>query len=106
GRRQLDDVVRGRATLPAIAGSLDEVAAALEVGAATSARSWLERLARAARAARARVVIELADDPRADELIGALGRAPGDRPVIAIIDRAPVAKAGRDPAWPAVAFHR
>src|SRR5436190_844495 len=85
-RRQLDEVARGRASLPTIAGTLEEVAAQLGVGATASARGWLERVARAVRAAPARIVVELADDPRGDELIAALVRAAGDHPVIAIVD--------------------
>jgi len=95
--RQLDEVARGRPALPLIAGTLDEVAAVLAVPAGTTARSWLEQLARASRGATARVVLDLVDDPRADELVGALARSsPGRRPasessdvhpVIAIVDR-------------------
>src|SRR5256885_1372077 len=53
-----------------------------------------------------RSTIERDDDPRADGIVGERGPAPGVRPVTANIERAPVAKAGRDPAGPAVAFHR
>ncbi|MBX3157976.1 MAG: sigma 54-interacting transcriptional regulator [Deltaproteobacteria bacterium] len=102
-RRQLDEVVRGRATLPIVAGSLDQVASALDVPAAASARAWLECAARAMRGARARVVVELGDDPRAGELLAALARAGGDHATIAIVDDAP---AGRELSWPAVATHR
>ncbi|HMG23698.1 MAG TPA: serine/threonine-protein kinase, partial [Kofleriaceae bacterium] len=87
-----------------IAGSLDEVGAQLvgvdaaapggaaadaALDSAGRARSWIERVARAARRGAAPVVIELAGDPRADDLIGALARADGDGPVIAIVDAAP-----------------
>jgi transcriptional regulator with GAF, ATPase, and Fis domain/tetratricopeptide (TPR) repeat protein len=93
-RRQLDEVARGRTSLPMIAGTLDQVADQLGAEragelAGRGARPWIERVARAARAATARVVFELADDPRGDELIGALVRAHGDHPVIAIADPDP-----------------
>jgi len=100
-RRQLDEVVRGRTSPPMIAGSLDEVAAQLGVdlaatqlpsGSPPAARGWLERVARAARQAPARVVLELVDDPRADELIAGLVRNPGDHPVITIVDRSALAR--------------
>ena len=109
-RRQLEDVARGvrppagDARPPArVIGSLDEVGAAFAVPASdpgASPRAWLERVARAARGGGAAVVIELADDPRAADLIGALARAEGETPVIAIVDRDP-GGAGR----PGVAVH-
>ncbi|MEO8702558.1 MAG: sigma 54-interacting transcriptional regulator [Kofleriaceae bacterium] len=83
-RRQLDEVTRGRSPLPVIAGSLDEVAAQLAV--AGGERGWIERVARVARSTAARIVIELAGDPRSAELVAALARAPGDHAVIAIVD--------------------
>ncbi|MCW5804708.1 MAG: serine/threonine protein kinase [Deltaproteobacteria bacterium] len=124
-RRQLDEVVRGRATLPIVAGSLDQVASALDVPAAASARAWLRGAARAMRGARARVVVELGDDPRAGELLGwrsharaaitrrspsSTMRRPGEQswPTVAT-HRAPAlddAPAGREPSWPTVATHR
>ncbi|HEU4732847.1 MAG TPA: protein kinase, partial [Kofleriaceae bacterium] len=78
-----------------IAGTLDEVGAALAIqapepaGSAASARGWIERVARAARRSDAPVVLELGDDPRAGDLIAALARAEGGAPVIAIVDRDP-----------------
>ena len=114
-RHQLAQVARGAARTPPhqaasgarIVGSFDEVGAALAVPASdlgASARGWIERVARAARRGGATVVIELADDPRAGDLIGALARAEGQIPVIAIVDRDPgagAALAGR----PGVAVH-
>jgi transcriptional regulator with GAF, ATPase, and Fis domain/tetratricopeptide (TPR) repeat protein len=114
-RHQLAQVARGTSSTPPhaaasgarITGSLDEVGAALAVPASdpgASARGWLERVARAARRGGVTVVIELADDPRAGDLIGALARAEGATPVIAIVDRDPGAGAplaGR----PGVAVH-
>ena len=104
-RRQLEEVARG-ARAPAgaagpagdvrpaarVVGTLDEVGAAFAVPApdpGASARAWIERVARAARRGGAAVVIELADDPRAGDLLGALARAEGETPVIAIVDRDP-----------------
>jgi transcriptional regulator with GAF, ATPase, and Fis domain/tetratricopeptide (TPR) repeat protein len=84
-RWQLAAVAQGRAAVPVIAGSIDEVAAALEVN---GRGRWLDRAARAVRAANAIVVIELGDDPRTRELLAVLGRG-GDRPVIAIVDSEP-----------------
>ena len=114
-RHQLAQVARGAARTPPhhaasgarIVGSLDEIGAALAVPASdpgASARGWIERVARAARRGGATVVIELAGDPRAGDLIGALARAEGQTPVIAIVDRDPAAGsplAGR----PGVAVH-
>ncbi|HEU0030227.1 MAG TPA: sigma 54-interacting transcriptional regulator [Kofleriaceae bacterium] len=88
---QLDEVARGARSTPAIAGVLDVVASRLGIAAsseAASARGWLERVARAARSAQARIVLELGDDPRARDVIAALGRAEGGWPVIAIVDPA------------------
>jgi transcriptional regulator with GAF, ATPase, and Fis domain len=89
---QLGEVARGRAAAPVIAGSLDDVAAALAVNEST--RGWIDRVARAARAASAVVVVELADDPRAADVIAGLARAEGARPVAAIVDVAPTARDG------------
>ncbi|HSR99521.1 MAG TPA: hypothetical protein VLM79_20855, partial [Kofleriaceae bacterium] len=95
---------------PPIAGSLDDVGAAFAViasaasGAASSARAWLEHVARAARRYSAPVVIELGDDPRAAALIGALVRAGGGNPVVAIVDRDPE-EADEPRVRPGVAVH-
>jgi GAF domain-containing protein len=86
-----------------IAGSLDEVGARLAVSAsdpAASARSWIERVARAARRGAVPVVFDLAGDSRAGDLVSALARAEGETPAIAIVDRDPV-RGGR----PGVAVH-
>ncbi|HEX3479479.1 MAG TPA: serine/threonine-protein kinase, partial [Kofleriaceae bacterium] len=89
---------------PRIAGTLDEVGAALGAPAARQgadpaadlaadpaggARGWIERVARAARRRGAPVVIDAGGDPRAADLVGALARADGPGPVVAIVDRAP-----------------
>ncbi|HEX4420330.1 MAG TPA: sigma 54-interacting transcriptional regulator [Kofleriaceae bacterium] len=89
-----------------IAGSLDDVGAALAIAggpAGVSPRGWLERVARAARRSRSIVVIELADDPRAGDLLRALARAEGDTPVLAIVDRVPDDRAPDDRAPDAAA---
>ncbi len=92
-RWQLAQVARQRSGRM-LAGSLDEVAAALKIAPGASPASWIERFARAVRSAPDLVVLELADDPRAVDLFGALVRAPGDRAVIALVDRPPAARAG------------
>ena len=94
-RYQLAEVARGAragggAGAPRIAGSLDEVGAALVAAPVTTAsgaldpvagaRGWIERVARAARRRGAPVVIDAAGDPRAGDLVAALVRADGDRP--------------------------
>ena len=86
---------------PRITGSLDEVGACLvpALDAASSARSWIERVARAARRGDAPVAIDLSGDPRAEDLLGALARAGGSAPVIAIVERAPAG------ARPGIAVH-
>jgi serine/threonine-protein kinase PknK len=121
-RHQLEEVARG-ARAPAgaagpagpagdgrsvarIAGTLDEVGAGFAVpapGPGASAHAWIERVARAARRGGAAVVIELADDPRAGDLLGALARAEGGTPVIAIVDRDPGSPGGV--GRPGVAVH-
>jgi transcriptional regulator with GAF, ATPase, and Fis domain/tetratricopeptide (TPR) repeat protein len=93
-RWQLDEVARHRQPARVIAGGLDEIAAALACTPEAPGR-WIDRLARAARAADALVVIELVDDPRADEAIAALARAGGQRPLVAIADRAPEPRGDR-----------
>ena len=92
-RWQLAQVARQRSG-GMLAGTLDELAEALQITPATSPASWLVRVARAIRGAPDLVVIELADDPRSADLFGALVRAPGERAVIALVDRAPAARPG------------
>ena len=91
-RWQLAQVARQRPA-GALTGSLDDIAAMLAVEA-TSARGWLERVARAVRRAGELVTLELHDDPRAPEVIAALLRAPGDRPVLVVTEHAPAARPG------------
>ncbi len=89
-RWQLAEVARRRQPAATLTGSLDEVAAALAVATgADTARGWVERVARAIRVHPGLVVIELAADPRAPQLLSALSRGDARRPVIAIVDRAP-----------------
>ena len=76
------------------AGTLDELAVTLGVRTSANAASWVERVARAARRAPELIVIELADDPRAADLVAALVRAPGERAVVVLSDRAPAPRAG------------
>ncbi|HEX3758066.1 MAG TPA: sigma 54-interacting transcriptional regulator [Kofleriaceae bacterium] len=108
-RHHLADVARGTPVAPRIVGTLDEIGAALVPPAApdaraadpaSAARAWIERLARAARRRGAPVVIEAIGDPRAGDLLGALARADGPGPVIAIVDAAPAR-----PRLEAVAVH-
>ena len=90
-RRQRLAVSSGWRAAP-LAGTFDELAAALGVrttGYGARAAAWLERVARAARRADAPVVLELADDPRAGAVLRALARAQGVNPVLAIVDRDP-----------------
>jgi len=90
-RRQLAAVARGTTPGAVTSGSLDELAARLGGAAATTARGWLEQAARAMRAARGAVVVELDDDPRARELVLALARttpAAGDAPIVVLVDAA------------------
>jgi transcriptional regulator with GAF, ATPase, and Fis domain len=90
-RHQLAALARGGDPPPLLTGALDEVARALGVAAA-SAHAWIEHTARAARAARALVVLDLEGDPRARDLVAALGRAPPSaHPVIACVDAAALA---------------
>jgi Bacterial regulatory protein, Fis family len=90
-RPRAGDATDGDAAAQPVRGSLDEVGAALAVGADPgSPRGWIARVARAARRATAPVVIELGDDPRARALIVALTCAPGGHPVIAVADRDPI----------------
>jgi transcriptional regulator with GAF, ATPase, and Fis domain/Tfp pilus assembly protein PilF len=92
-RWQLDEVSRRRQAPDVIAGSLDEIAAALgeaAVAPASDARGWIERVARASRRRQALVVVELADDPRANDVVAALARAGGERSVVVLVD-APIA---------------
>ncbi len=71
-------------------GSIDGLAAALAVATGPdAARGWVERVARAIRLHPGLVVIELAAEPRAPQLLAALSRGDLRRPVIAIVDRAP-----------------
>ncbi|MGN6105597.1 MAG: protein kinase domain-containing protein, partial [Kofleriaceae bacterium] len=100
--RQLEVVARGGRPERVVAGALDEVAAVLGVSAAASTRVWIERLARAAAGSQAPIVIELAGDPRAAEVVAALGRtaAPPRAPRIALVDEVPAA------GWPGIAMHR
>ncbi|MDQ3335338.1 MAG: sigma 54-interacting transcriptional regulator [Myxococcota bacterium] len=90
-RRQLDEVARGRAPAPMVAGTLDTIAAQLGITSAPSsnARAWIERTARAIRGVRAPVVVETGDDPRTSDLVAALARLVGDDPVIVLVDGAP-----------------
>jgi transcriptional regulator with GAF, ATPase, and Fis domain/tetratricopeptide (TPR) repeat protein len=94
-RWQLDEVAHHRQPPRVISGSLDEVAAALACPLEHSAPRWIDRVARAARTSDAVIVLELGDDPRVDDVLGALARAHGDRPVIAIADRAPEPRGDR-----------
>jgi serine/threonine-protein kinase PknK len=101
-RLQLEEVAQGHAPRPILAVTLDELARRLGVPAATNStaaavawRPWLERVARAARAAQSILLVELADDPRADDFLAALARTPSDAPAIAIVDRAPRAAVPR-----------
>jgi len=93
-RWQLAQVARQRpATV--VAGVLDDVAPAL--GVATSSdtgRGWIERVARASRRAAELVVIDVGDDPRGLELLAALTRSPGERPVLVVVDQAVPGRAG------------
>jgi serine/threonine-protein kinase PknK len=102
-RRQLAAVARAAGDRAGvIAGTLDEVARRLGVPGG-GARAWIERIARAARAAGRPVVLELGDDPRAADLVAALGRAPGGgEPAIALVPGEAAPPAG----WPGVAIHR
>ena len=114
-RHQLAQVARGVVAGARIGGTLDEVGAALSpapdvapdgtpgarpgVGSAAgsgagsdpaaAARGWIERVARAARRGPAPVAIDLIGDPRAGDVLGALARAEGTGPVIALIEREP-----------------
>nr|HEX4313478.1 sigma 54-interacting transcriptional regulator [Kofleriaceae bacterium] len=87
-RWQLARVARGL-DAALIAGSLDVIAAALDVGATGGERGFAVRVARALRAAGKLAIVDLADDPRADELLAALAREPAPEPVIGIVDVAP-----------------
>ncbi len=91
-RWQLTQVARQRPA-GALTGSLDDIAATLAVEA-TSARGWLERVARAVRRADELVTLELQDDPRTPDLMLALLRAAGDRPVLVVTEHAPAARPG------------
>ena len=88
-RRQLDEVARGRTPAPMVAGTLDAIAAQLGITSAPNARAWIERTARAIRTVRAPVIVELADDPRAKDLVAALARLVGDDPVVVLVDGPP-----------------
>ncbi|HEY5927448.1 MAG TPA: sigma 54-interacting transcriptional regulator [Kofleriaceae bacterium] len=95
---QLDEVARGRRTLPVIAGGLDEVAVRLMVAPQATAasltpesgRRWIDAVARGVGRVDALVVFELADDPRQKDLINALVRVGLERPAVVIVDE-PVA---------------
>jgi transcriptional regulator with GAF, ATPase, and Fis domain/Tfp pilus assembly protein PilF len=98
-RWQLDEVARGRRTMPVIAGGLDEVAMRLVVaptssnaGAPDSGRRWIDAVARAVSRVDAVVVFELGDDPRAKDLLNALLRVGLERAVVAIVDEPVVAR--------------
>ncbi|MGE3763209.1 MAG: sigma 54-interacting transcriptional regulator [Kofleriaceae bacterium] len=103
-RWQLDRVARTRSPAILLAGSIDEVATALGVAAAPTDRApsgWLERIARRARATgvgateRADLIlVDASDDPRGTDLVTALSRSPGDRPVVILVERAPAPRAG------------
>ncbi len=104
GARQLADAAAQRWQLAQVArkqpstvtsGSLDEIASALGVHpSVSSGRGWIERFARAARRAGQLVVIELGDDPRSADLIAALTRSPGARPVLVVVDQAVTVRPG------------
>ena len=105
-RFALTEVAERRSAPSLIAGSIDEVAAALALRVGDNAHSFLQRLARAARedpgaagtaaayddVPRSIVVFELGDDPRARELVAGLARTSGVRTVIAIVDDPSVAR--------------
>ncbi len=87
-RWQLARAAERRETVPHLAGSLDAIAGALGVApveAGASLEGWIDRVARAVRARALVIAFELAEDPRRDALIAALGRTPGPLGVIAIV---------------------
>jgi transcriptional regulator with GAF, ATPase, and Fis domain len=87
-RIQLAEVAGGSPSHPVIAGSLDAVAAAVVHDARTADEPparWLERTARALRAADAYVVLDVVDDPRAAEAVAALARADAGRPIVVLV---------------------
>ena len=88
-RRQLEEVARGKAPAPLVAGTLDAIAAQLGVSPAASPRAWIERIARALRSANAPAIVELADDPRAHDFVAALARISGDDPIVVLVEAAP-----------------
>src|SRR5262249_20242589 len=74
--------------------TLDDIARAVAAPVGGEPARWNEGVARAIRRAGVLIVLELGGDPRAPQTIAALVRAGGERPVIAIADRTPAARAG------------
>lgn len=85
-RWQLEEVARGRRTARVIAGPLDTAAVSLGATASSDAQRWIGDVARGVAAADALVVVDLADDPRAQTFISALTRLDLQRPVIVVAD--------------------
>jgi transcriptional regulator with GAF, ATPase, and Fis domain len=85
-RWQLDEVARGHRAPRVIAGSLEQVAAALGVGPTPDAKRWLSDIAQHVGRADALVVVDLGDDPRAASFIAAIARADKARPAVVIAD--------------------
>ena len=98
-RWQLSRAAERRETVPHLAGSLDAIASALGVApveAGSSLEGWIDRVARAARARELVIAFELAEDPRRDALIAALGRTSGPLGVIAIVATTVAPREGLD----------
>ena len=85
---QLDQVAHQRPS-SVVAGSIDEVGAALGIPAAASTRAWVEQLARTARRNHGLVIVDATEDARRAELVPALLRSAGDRPVLVVTEHVP-----------------